>query len=359
MRRPFHSRLWLIALLPWMLALVPRAQAADTLCFSQTGHCISDRFRQYWEQNGGLPVFGYPISDAANEANRDTGQSYLTQWFERTRFELHADQAAPYDVLLGRLGDEGLQRHGRNWQAEPAERGPRAGCLWFPLTHHNICDQATNAGIKTYWQTHGLRDPRLNAYGRSLALFGYPLTTAKIETNSSGDKVLTQWFERARIEWHPGNPNPYKVLLGRLGAETYNPGAGGSIRTKLFFIALNDNGKSGKLVGCGDSVVPVEIMIPPTTAPLTASLRALLAIKTSTYGQSGLYNALYRSSLQVDSVSITAGKATIKLVGTISLGGECDDPRFVAQLTETALQFSTVNDVALFLNGEPLVLGGR
>jgi murein DD-endopeptidase MepM/ murein hydrolase activator NlpD len=31
--------------------------------------------------------------------------------------------------------------------------------------------------------------------------------------------VITQWFERARFEYHPNNPDPYKVLLGRLGSE--------------------------------------------------------------------------------------------------------------------------------------------
>jgi len=30
---------------------------------------------------------------------------------------------------------------------------------------------------------------------------------------------LTQWFERARFEWHPDKPVEYKVLLGRLGDE--------------------------------------------------------------------------------------------------------------------------------------------
>ncbi len=40
-----------------------------------------------------------------------------------------------------------------------------------------------------------------------------------METNSSGANVLTQWFERARLEWHPTNPEPYKVLLGLLGNE--------------------------------------------------------------------------------------------------------------------------------------------
>jgi ELWxxDGT repeat protein len=36
--------------------------------------------------------------------------------------------------------------------------------------------------------------------------------------------VLTQWFERARFEWHPDKPDDFKVLLGLLGNE-YNPGA--------------------------------------------------------------------------------------------------------------------------------------
>ncbi len=36
----------------------------------------------------------------------------------------------------------------------------------------------------------------------------------------------TQWFERARFEFHPNNPDPYKVLLGRLGAEVFDPASG-------------------------------------------------------------------------------------------------------------------------------------
>jgi hypothetical protein len=40
-----------------------------------------------------------------------------------------------------------------------------------------------------------------------------------METNSSGDTVLTQWFERARFEYHPNNPAAFRVLLGLLGNE--------------------------------------------------------------------------------------------------------------------------------------------
>ena len=56
----------------------------------------------------------------------------------------------------------------------------------------------------------------------ALALFGYPVSEAQMERNSSGDMVLTQWFERARFEYHPHNPAAYQVLLGRLGAEVRN-----------------------------------------------------------------------------------------------------------------------------------------
>jgi hypothetical protein len=41
-----------------------------------------------------------------------------------------------------------------------------------------------------------------------------------METNASGDTVLTQWFERARMEWHPTNPPGFRVLLGLLGTES-------------------------------------------------------------------------------------------------------------------------------------------
>jgi hypothetical protein len=45
--------------------------------------------------------------------------TFLTQTFERNRFEPHPEKARPYDVLLGRLGAERLAQLGRNWQAEP------------------------------------------------------------------------------------------------------------------------------------------------------------------------------------------------------------------------------------------------
>ncbi len=186
-------------------------------CFDTTSFCIAGRIRQYWEQNGGLAVFGYPISPQQIETIE--GKAIQVQWFERNRLELHPENTAPYDVLIGRLSEMRLLQLDRVWQHEPREAGSQAGCLWFEQTGHNVCDQAAGLGFKTYWEQNGLQDPQLDRFGRSLALFGMPLTEARQETNASGDVVLTQWFERARFEWHPNNPDQFKVLLGLLGNE--------------------------------------------------------------------------------------------------------------------------------------------
>jgi hypothetical protein len=127
-----------------------------------------------------------------------------------------------------------------------------------------------------------------------------------------------------------------------------------NLTIKIFLIALNDNGKSGKKIGCGDSVVAVNRAIPTTSAPLTAALKELLSIRQQTYGASGLYNALYQSNLKVTGVTLVNKRATVNLSGTVLLGGVCDSPRFAAQIRETALQFATVDEVDVFINNTPL-----
>jgi hypothetical protein len=204
-----------------LLAGIPAYAQSQQRCFSETGYCISDRIRDYWEGNGGLAVFGYPISPLRIEKNPDDGQLYSTQWFERNRFEWHWESRAPYDIQLGRLGDDLLETRGEHWQSvAPGE--PTPGCLWFAETRHSVCDQAPGLGFKSYWEHHGLADPALSSYAQSLALFGLPLTEARLETNpTDGQQYLTQWFERARFEWHPQEPDSYKVLLGLLGSEVH------------------------------------------------------------------------------------------------------------------------------------------
>src|SRR5262249_48773717 len=73
-------RVQLITLLAFALALAPQGArtilADDARCFPETGQCISGRFRSFWEENGGLAVFGYPIAAPSPEINRDDDQLY-------------------------------------------------------------------------------------------------------------------------------------------------------------------------------------------------------------------------------------------------------------------------------------------
>ncbi len=123
---------------------------------------------------------------------------------------------------------------------------------------------------------------------------------------------------------------------------------------QIYLIGLEDNGNSGQLVGCGDSAIAVSVEIAPTKEVLRASLEKLLSLKEQYYGQSGLYNAMYQSDLQIEHISLDNGKAEINLTGTMMLGGECDNPRVEAQLTSTVLQFSTIQEVSITINGVPL-----
>ncbi|GAA5530884.1 ELWxxDGT repeat protein [Herpetosiphon gulosus] len=244
---------WMLLFLIVVSLVLPQASsAAEQQCFEQTGFCTDGRFLEYWRQNGGLEVFGYPLSTIEIVYNQDSQMHFLTQQFERARFELHPEFAAPYDMLLGRLGDDLLRYRNIDSAMLPREAGAKAGCLWFETTGHNVCNQANGLGFMSYWQNHGLNDPKLDAFGRSLQLFGYPLTEPAIETNANGDSVLTQHFERARFEWHPNQSDQFKVLLGLVGKESQQLVYGESsslseltlVNNTLFFTA--DDGVHGR-----------------------------------------------------------------------------------------------------------------
>jgi glucose/arabinose dehydrogenase len=219
-----HKRAILILIALLATALVRPGPAAAIppriRCFPETDQCLGGPFLDYWEHNGELPVFGFPVSEQKPE--QGTEGAFSTQWFERERFEFHPENQGPYVILLGRLGDELLHRQGRDWQTFPKGQ-PQPGCQFYETTGHGVCEP-----FLSYWRTHGLEFDGSGgtSYDESLALFGLPLSEPAMETNSSGFTVLTQWFERARFEYVPENPDPYKVLLGRLGAEVYDPTAG-------------------------------------------------------------------------------------------------------------------------------------
>ncbi|HST04915.1 MAG TPA: vanomycin resistance protein VanB, partial [Chloroflexia bacterium] len=98
--------LLLPVLAPTGVALPQRVASADTNCttFQETGRTVCGRFLQYWNEHGGLAQQGYPITDAIGEVSDVDGQLRTVQYFERSEFEYHVQNAVPNDVLLALLG---------------------------------------------------------------------------------------------------------------------------------------------------------------------------------------------------------------------------------------------------------------
>lgn len=85
-------------------AVAPRVEPptkSDVRYFPETGHTLTGAFRTFWEQNGQLPIFGYPISEVVDE------DGTKVQYFERARMELvpSGNNAQP-QIQLTALGSQ-------------------------------------------------------------------------------------------------------------------------------------------------------------------------------------------------------------------------------------------------------------
>ena len=176
---------------------------------------------------------------------------------------------------------------------------------------------------------------------------GFNLTIGATQTPQAPTATIVTLPTSTSI---PPDP-PLPTLL----PPTAEPTSQGLDRVKIYLVAIGDNGVSGKQIGCGDSLVPVEVPITPTLGVLRAALKELFKLEGQQYyGQSGLYNALYQSDLAIADVAVIGGEARINLTGTMMLGGVCDNPRVEEQLKALALQFNTVERVSIYINGEAL-----
>jgi polysaccharide biosynthesis protein PslG len=178
----------------------PDTQSGDRF-FPETGFTVPAVFMKYWNAHGGLPIFGFPISDAHTEKSKADGKDYTVQYFERNRFESHPEFAGTQnEVLLGLLGVE-LNKD-RVFPTADAFANTDTK-VYFPQTKHSLSEP-----FLSYWRKNG-----------GLAIFGYPISEVLQEGASDGKLYLVQYFERNRFEYHPENQPPYDVLLGLLGRE--------------------------------------------------------------------------------------------------------------------------------------------
>ncbi len=117
----------------------PVAPMAVGRFFPETGHNVPPDFLAYWTQNGGLPQFGYPLSEVFNETLE--GKSYEVQYFERARFERHPENPASSNILLGQFGRQLLN----------APWGPVLAPLSSGYTTHNDPQGRFTARVPQDW----------------------------------------------------------------------------------------------------------------------------------------------------------------------------------------------------------------
>lgn len=77
------------------------------LYFAATGHSIQGDILRFWQAEGGLAIFGYPLSEELTEDGR------TVQYFERARLEHHPELEKVYRVLVSPVGALALRARGQ------------------------------------------------------------------------------------------------------------------------------------------------------------------------------------------------------------------------------------------------------
>jgi LPXTG-site transpeptidase (sortase) family protein len=182
--------------------LTGEVAAGDRYCPKETAYCAENAFLDFWRNNGGLEILGFPISQPFVD-----NRGLIVQFYERVIMEWHPENTDPrYQVLLTLLGNDLVANR-------PERNTPPAACDVTPCTLFTETNHTLRGAFYNYWVANG-----------GLAVFGFPKTEQFVEVNQADGKPYTvQYFERNRFEYHPENAGTrYEVLLGLLGLESLN-----------------------------------------------------------------------------------------------------------------------------------------
>ncbi len=159
--------------------------------FTETRHWVCDEFLEFYKTRGGLETFGFPLSSAFD----DPARGLRVQYFQRARMEFHPANSDPYKVLLGLLIDE----LGYRFPAASQEQIPT-----FNSSFHHYFSETRHV------VSYAFLDHFREAGG--LDIFGYPRSEFMYENG-----YIVQYFQRARMEWHPENLSGPQMRLTNLG----------------------------------------------------------------------------------------------------------------------------------------------
>lgn len=190
-RYPLVAIMVVVTLISSVSAICPQPSGENCEYFAETGHYVCAEFLDFFKTLGELEIFGYPLT----EAFPDRRLKLQVQYFQRARMELHPHSQGSYQVLLGALVDE----LGYRFPAvDPEQVHTFNGSTqrYFPETGHTV-----SYAFLDYFRERG-----------GLDVFGYPRSEPVI-----ADGYVVQYFQRARMEWHPeAFPSP-QIRLTNLG----------------------------------------------------------------------------------------------------------------------------------------------
>lgn len=156
--------------------------------FDETGHNVCGLFLEFFETRGGIEIFGYPLTEQFVEDGR------LVQYFQRVRMEYHPENDEPYKVQLGLLGELLGYRQPPIPESEiPNANDPNSH--YFPESGHTV-----KYAFLRFYKEKG-----------SLDIYGYPIGKWHYESG-----YIVQYFQRAKMEWHPES-RQFRIQLGKLG----------------------------------------------------------------------------------------------------------------------------------------------
>lgn len=206
MRQVSRSLIFCLTALLLAHATLPAANAAPAAAppagfayFAETGHNLGPQIKPFFDANGGVEIFGMPLTELIVGAD-----GKQVQYFERARFEYYPDRPLGQRIELSLLGS--LLSAGREaeepflWRTGSASPDRQ----FFPESGHTL-----GGAFSWLWQSRG-----------GVPIFGFPITEEFMEVSlADGQSYLVQYFQRARFEYHPelqGQPGEVQIAsLGR------------------------------------------------------------------------------------------------------------------------------------------------
>jgi uncharacterized protein YkwD len=176
------------------------ASAAQARYFPNTGNSVGGAFLKFFDAYGGVRVFGLPLTNEIQENGR------TVQYFERQRFEYFPEATGtPYEVQLGLLGTRAAT--GKPGAGRIAPFAPKKDLMYFNETGHSL-----GGAFLSFWKANG-----------GVRVLGFPITEP---VNEGG--LTVQYFERARMEYHPEKAKQgFVVELSLLGRDYLWAGGAG------------------------------------------------------------------------------------------------------------------------------------